>query len=224
MKIHLLVLLVAASQVSHAQAELEYNFEADAEGWISVLESTEPVTAFARQPPSDLLRLYSYGISVSDGNSPHRDNEHNSGLLFRSPEFRFESIEDARIVFDLGSGTEDNSGAPSTDDDLVLTSPSMETGYVGLLLRNVDSGAYLLSSQLSAAPGGAAETITWTDTDLDGLINTQDSYTLDLVDLKHGPWGWISLDNVSIAHARETADFIFNDGFESGGAVDDMAP
>ena len=201
--------------VSQAHADVGYSFEAGTEGWTSVLESTDPVMAFDRQAASSLLRLSSYGISVSDGNSPHRDSVQNSSLLFRSPGFRFSSLENASISFQLGSGSQDNSAAPSYDDDPSLISASSTTGYAGLLLRNVETGAYIIASQRLTSPDSAAETITWSSSDLSTLITTQDIYTLDLVDSKDGPWGWVSLDNVSISAASEVPIPFFADGFES---------
>jgi hypothetical protein len=212
MRIHLLVLLMALSLLAYADTDLDYSFESGTEGWASVLESTDPDMAFDRQPASSLLRLSSFGISVSDGDAPHRDSAQNHGLLFRSPEFQFDTIEDAGISFQLGSGSEDNLNAPSHDDEPSLTEPSSEAGYVGLLLRNVTSGEYLISSQRTTSPSSTAETITWSTAELSGLINTEDPYTLDLVDLRHGPWGWISLDNVSISGGYAVT--VFADGFE----------
>ncbi len=216
MRMRLFVLVMILSPLSQASSSLEYSFENGTQGWTSVLESTDPAMAFDRQAASSLLRLSSYGISVSDGDSPHRDSVQNCGLLFRSPEFRFDSLGDASISFQLGSGSQFDTTAPSFDSDSSLSGPSSETGYAGLLLRNVSSGAYVIASQRETTPNSAAETITWSTSDLSGLINDQDRYTLDLIDLKDGPWGWVSLDNVSVSGALAVSGLVFFDNFESG--------
>jgi len=201
-----IVLLISCVIAFYSYAELEYSFETGVEGWVSVLESTSTPMSFDQQAASSLLRLSSYGISVPDGSSPFRDDEQNCGLLFRSPEFQFVDLESASVSFQLGSGSEDNAQAPSYDSDSVLTNSSISDGYTGLLLRDVDSGAYIIASENKTPADNPAGTITWSHSDLSGLINLQDRYTLDLVDLKHGPWGWVSLDNVSISGASAVSE------------------
>ena len=192
--------------VSHIYADLEYTFETGREGWFSVLESTDVANSFAQQPANSLLRLTSYGISVPAGSNPFRDDVQNCGLLFRSPEFQFVDTQNAAISFQMGGGSVNNSAAPSTDSDSVLTNASSSTGYTGLLLRNVNSGAYVIASENPNYSASPARVITWSSSTLSGLIHSQDRYTLDLVDLRHGPWGWLSLDDVLIAGASAISE------------------
>ncbi|WP_221031099.1 PEP-CTERM sorting domain-containing protein [Actomonas aquatica] len=176
---------------------ITYTFDTDLEGWSNVLTSTTGPLAFGYQPVSDLLRLESPGISVSDGNSPHRDWAQSSALLIRSPEFQVNSLPEFSITFELGSGSGTTDGAPSTDADAALSQPSSVDGYTGLLLRNASTGAYLIASTMTDT-STHEQTVMWTSGQLQSLVNTSDYYTLDLVDMDQGAWGWVSLDNVSI--------------------------
>lgn len=172
---------------------ISYDFDSGLQGWTNVNVASEGPSSFISTSGS-LLGLSTLGISVKADN-PHRDTAHNSGLLIRSEEFSFDALNDIEISFQLSGGGDGL--APATDTDAVLTSPSTSDGFVGLLLRNVQSGEYILVGSRDGS-ASSLQTIIWDTATLAGVVNVNDSYTLDLVDTDDGPWGWVALDNVSL--------------------------
>jgi len=194
----IILFLFLMLSVSSVRSEvITYTFDADLEGWYNVLTSTTGSKAFSFQQSTSLLRLESPGISVDPVT---RDAEQSSGLLIRSPSFQILDTSSFTISFELGSGSPTTAGSPTTDSDSILSQASTADGYAGLLLRNESTGQYLLASTMTNT-SAREQTIVWSSAQLQSIVNTSDIYSLDLVDMDHGPWGWISFDNVSITSA-----------------------
>jgi hypothetical protein len=124
-------------------------------------------------------------------------------LVLRSPKFTLNGNGDmsawlfgghgygadatGKLVADLPANAFDNPGDP--------TFPS----FLGVALRDVNTGTYVLARK-KADPGDSWEKATFTDAELDALLlaNPTHVYTLDLLDVRAGGWGWLAMDSVVI--------------------------
>jgi hypothetical protein len=120
-----------------------------------------------------------------------QDSPHNP-LVLRSPEFFLNGAGNlsARLV---GGGQ----GAPSLAGvGDVLPGATSNGGFLGVALRNATTGNYVLSASRTAN-SDEWERIFFTASQLAAL--PQDHvYTLDLIDARHGGWGWVGMDSVLI--------------------------
>lgn len=121
-----------------------------------------------------------------------QDGAHDT-LIMRSPEFTLNG-SGALAAWLSGGG----SGAVSLSGTEVDALPGVSSsdGFLGLALRNVTTGYYVLSATKSGG-GNAWQQVTFTVTEL-GALPRDDIYTLDLIDARHGGWGWVNLDSVTV--------------------------
>jgi hypothetical protein len=124
-----------------------------------------------------------------------QDSEHNT-LVLRSPAFTLNSAGDLTVWLCGGTGA---SSGPAGTAVTNLPSASSTTGFLGIALRDVTAGTYVLSGRKTSS-GGTWEQVSLSASALAGL--PQDHvYTMDLIDAFHGSWGWINMDSVAISSA-----------------------
>ncbi|MGJ8656035.1 MAG: PEP-CTERM sorting domain-containing protein [Akkermansiaceae bacterium] len=119
-------------------------------------------------------------------------------LLVESPEFGITAT--SAISFVLIEG-QPQVALVSNFSDLPTTSSNTD-GYIGLALQRVSDGAYLLDQGRTAnGNSGNPQTFGWTSGDLAtataGDLATE-TYTLHLIDYKHGGWGHVGLESASL--------------------------
>jgi hypothetical protein len=210
------VAVIAATLVlgaASSQAQLNYGFDSGGTladyGWTVVSSDTRQY--FDVQPPSvsspnNTPQAGSgfVGLHIpAFGGSPfyYQDSAHNT-LWIRSPEFYLSGAgagdltvwlfgghgygADAtgKLVADVPAVAFDNPGHP--------TFPS----FLGVALRNVDTGVFVLAGK-KASEGSDWQEVKFTEAQLTALDLTA-VYTLDLLDVREGGWGWVNMDSVSI--------------------------
>lgn len=121
-----------------------------------------------------------------------QDSEHDT-LIMRSPEFTLSTSGDLTAWLSGGG-----SGSVSLAGTSVAWLPAVSStgGFLGVALRNVTTGIFVLSASKSGG-GNEWEEVTFTAAQLGGFPQG-DVYTLDLIDVRHGGWGWVNLDSVTI--------------------------
>ncbi|MDZ7620168.1 MAG: PEP-CTERM sorting domain-containing protein [Patescibacteria group bacterium] len=152
------------------------------------------------------------------------DQVHN-GVLFVSPEFVLDATSTADLTFELSGGrgrggSSWGTNAPTSRQaviDQITTSSglSSNTGMMGIALRRVSTGEYVLVKERSTS-ANTWESYGFTRAELDNLISTHGAnevYSLEFMEYFHGSWGHVELDNVSIP-GRVLEARIQNSGFE----------
>lgn len=136
-------------------------------------------------------------FEAQDGTNT-RDQAHQT-LVLRSPEFTI--TPQGQISFALigGSHPSLNLNEVNTNGLPVDSSP---TGAIGVALRRVSDGNYLLFRSRSSDGSQFWENITIGGNLLEGLVDPSETYTLDFIDSHNGGWGWAGLDDVIIIEQR----------------------
>lgn len=184
-------------------APLAYEFGSGTlEGWTGISEDSEGRQFFAIVEPSlnsptftphsgtHLLGLHIPAFDLDAGYT--QDSEHDT-LVMSSPEFRLTDVGDLSVWL-VGGGA--GSGSLAGTSVGSLQTASSAEGFLGVALRNVTTGTYVLSGT-KGANGGSWQKVVFTAAELAGLPQ-DDVYTLDLIDARQGGWGWISMDSVTI--------------------------
>jgi len=120
-------------------------------------------------------------------------------LILRSPTFRLSKDGEIRLQLTGGVGGADSPGSFESD----LPPLSSPTGFLGIALRRVRTGEYVLSACRStiAQEDTRWETIVFRGEDVSNLGEKGEVFTLDLIDAHHrnpSDWGWIGMDDVVI--------------------------
>ena len=95
------------------------------------------------------------------------------------------------ITLDAKGGNGNSDVAPTTEEE-VLTSAD-GNGWAGVVIRDANTGAFLLTQRWPAAFGGGL-TMVISQSDLAAFVGR--SVTIDIIDSYAGGWGWIAFDNV----------------------------
>ncbi|MCX6875879.1 MAG: hypothetical protein NTW21_19020 [Verrucomicrobia bacterium] len=158
------------------------------QGWtdITVGPPARGWTALAGAGPGG-----AYDGSVSAINALYHDEGPHPTLVLRSPMFTLNNSGDLTAWLNGGNGTGSLTGTAVS----ALQPTSTDQGFMGIALRNVNSGLYVLSASKPSDNGW--EQVKFTAAQLAALDQAA-TYTLDFIDACHGSWGWVTMDKVSI--------------------------
>ncbi|HWH71987.1 MAG TPA: hypothetical protein VNT26_21675, partial [Candidatus Sulfotelmatobacter sp.] len=163
-------------------------------GWVdlepNVTAMPATINGGALQPPSGDNNLFGNNGSQVDPVGGQNDNHLNT-LWLRSPQFAPDGSGDLTVQMARGKAH----GAVPANEAAVAYTADGTTGWKGVLLRNVSSGAFVLAKPRTSE-GDAMVTVTFTAAELAPFVGT--SCTLELINSERGGWGWLSMDNVSI--------------------------
>ena len=183
---------------------------------LGVISENEPAVGNS-VPPTPLNSPAFIGpvpFEAEDGTNT-RDNAH-STLVVRSPEFKI--YQDGLISFALIGGSK-----PGFDIDEINASGLPESsdgnGSIGVALRKASTGEYLNFYTRAENGGQAWETIILGENELRGMIEFDESYTLDFIDYHSGGWGWAGLDDVTIQEGTPVIRYDFDDETLQGWTV-----
>lgn len=132
-------------------------------------------------------------FEAEDGTNT-RDQSHDT-IVIRSPEFNI--YEDGQISFTLIGGSKPNFNLEEINTN-GLPATSTGDGAIGVALRRVSDGQYLLFRTRDTDGSQFWETITIGSDALTGLVSAGETYTLDFIDFNSGGWAWQALDDVVI--------------------------
>jgi hypothetical protein len=145
----------------------------------------------------------------------NRDQPHDQPLGLRSPAFSLVPGEEISVSLLGGDGGGPGGVAgivPTSDASVVAISSSTE-GFLGVALRRVSDGAYLLAKHRTNDSVSDAQEVNFSPTELSAIIdsNPGEMFTLDLIDTTHGSFGAIAIDSTSIPVAT-TASLVQGGG------------
>jgi len=203
-----LALSIAATPHLVEAGVVTYDFDDNTlQGWTNVQTSTNGpssfVTGFAQvngptpHGSSNVQVIPNVSAFTQRGDGSYEQDEAHAALILRSPVFRVDGTGD--ITIHLAGGSEDD-GFPSHENDVLGTSSIDDGGFLGVALRDNDTGEYL--RWRSRPFGNDSRNYLRLDIralDLSSSGFTNRDLTLDLIDSSHGAWGWISMDTVTIA-------------------------
>ncbi len=128
---------------------------------------------------------------------PYEDTPHPT-ITFRSPPFVLDGSGD--LTFYLCGGP---AGMPAPTNIAEIPKNSIaDTGFMGMALERVSDGALVLSATVTGKPHAPGRPPDWqcktfTAAQLAPFVDNG-LYRLVLIDYKHGDWGWVALDTVTI--------------------------
>ena len=167
-------------------------------GWSNLQVDTTP----ANFPNSGSATSYEFYDRVASLGAPFdglQDSVHDT-LVAESPSFTLSGGSYvSEIAFGLDSGA--NPGSLPANMSLLPTTTSTD-GFVGLALVRLSDGAYLLEAGKSR--NGGNESFVWDSAELATAISGDASgtaYALQLIDYKHGGWGHVGLESVTLTVA-----------------------
>lgn len=153
-------------------------------------------------PGGNMARHGSHGVGQNIQGGGNQDSGHPT-LWLRSPKFTLNGNGDLSAWLYGGHGF----GADATGKMVAdvpanaFDSPDDPTfpSFLGVALRDVNTGVYVLAGS-KADPGDFWQKVTFTAAQLAALedANPGHIYTLDLLDVRAGGWGWVGMDSVVI--------------------------
>jgi hypothetical protein len=181
--------------VTSSAPPLVYDFDGSTmQGWTDLTpanNNTGPRN-WAKSPPAFPAQTQSgsgaIGQNIVGGN---QDSSHPT-LWLRSPVFKLNGAGNLTAWLRGGSGSGSLAGTPVS----AMPGASSTSGFMGLALRNAQTGTFALSGRKSSS-GDDWQEITFTTAQL-AALDQNATYTLDLIDARHGGWGWVAMDSVSI--------------------------
>lgn len=188
---------LALTSVPGAQAAtISYNFDdGTLQGWTTVMSDAGMVfgtfngtgTPMGGSGGAHSGTYYVTSVPVSD-----RDLAHDTNYI-RSPEFVLDNSGD--LSFQLGGGT-GFADLPANASDVLTATASTTSGYMGVALRRVSDGAFVLTKRRGTPNDDVWQAQSFTIGDLSPYVGG--TFTLDYVDQFHGGWGWTGIDSISI--------------------------
>ena len=142
---------------------------------------------------------YSPDHVIIEENFDDRDNDTDVKIL-TSPEFILTSNSTISIETLGGTGSVDTPLWSNIND---LPDTASDSGFMGAALRRVSDGEYLLFSR-RPAPGQSNRDISWLSIGwnpeeiTENLIQSNDTYVIDIIDTYSGSWGWIAIDSITL--------------------------
>jgi len=182
------VLALALSPVADAAVMGPYNWTPSNgyQGWTDTMGESDVYPAATGGQ---------YGRYAKEPPGKTEDGQHHN-LIFSSPAFYLDGSGD--LTFDLKSGTH---GTPYGNISEIPDADTTSGGVLGVGLRRVSDGAYVLTAQRGSS-GGTWVLKTFTQAQLTPYVGTGGSnsagYQLDMFDTYHGGWGHLEIDDVSI--------------------------
>jgi hypothetical protein len=166
---------------------------------LGIINDTDPpvgdsLPPLPMSPPGFVAPL---PFEAADGTNT-RDQAHQT-LLLRSPEFTI--TPQGQISFALIGGSHPALNLMEVNTN-GLPADSSPTGAIGVALRRVSDNQYLLFRSRISDGSQFWENITIGGDTLNGLVDPQETYTLDFIDSYNGGWGWAGLDDVIIIEQR----------------------
>lgn len=193
--------LLSIISLSTAQAlDVHFDFSGALQGWQNVggsLSFTSQTSSQEGRIPADAAGSPTgtpEGAYVAYSPFLGRDGPATT-MVLSSPEFRL--VPGSSIEFSLlgGRGSALSPGASFGS----LPPETTDTGFQGVALRRVRDGAYLTAARRSTNSQQFWQSINLDAAVLDPIVatsNPDDRFVLDLIDTRHGDWGWVALDRV----------------------------
>jgi hypothetical protein len=185
--------MVAISAAS-ARAEVVYDFnDGTTQGWTS-LDLANPSTGASwvwtvGTGSPEITATYGNYVypGVSTWGSPTPQDAEHSTRIFRSPEFVLDTTGNISAYLDIGKGN------AATVTLATLSTTSSSSGFLGLALRDAETGEYVAWTRRTS------DSTTWElcIMDLTGIDRSK-TYTLNLIDSFNGGFGWVAMDSVTI--------------------------
>jgi len=143
----------------------------------------------------------SHMVGVDFGYDPPIDSPWDGShqtMWIRSPEFALNGSGDLTAWLTGGSQTWNSGVHPMNHTNDVPANSINGNGFMGVALRQVESGNFLALRGLPDNNGFGWTQVTIPAAELAPYANDGKSYTLDFIDARHGGWGIIALDSVAI--------------------------
>ena len=225
------IVFVFFLSISTVQAVV-YDFDdGTLQGWTNDVIAGEDMVAWDTSLNNNGGRTVarSGAFMLLEANFADRDTDTNVKLL-SSPQFQVTAGTFVEVWSLGGTGSV---ATPSWSNYSALPAVASASGFMGIALRRVSDGEYLLFARRSGPgqsnhvpPGGVGwEALGWDATTI-GAAAASDSvtetYVVDIIDTYTGDWGWIGADDVSISIVQAVV-YDFDDGTLQGWTNDIIA-
>jgi uncharacterized membrane protein len=217
--------------ISTVQAGV-YNFDdGTLQGWTNDVKAGEDMVAWDTSLNNNGGRTvaHSGAFMLLETNFADRDTDTNVQLL-SSPQFQVTTGTFVEVWTLGGTGSV---AIPSWSNYSALPAVASASGFMGIALRRVSDGQYLLFARRSGPgqsnhvpPGGVGwEALGWDPATIGAAVagdSVTETYVVDIIDTYTGSWGWFGADDVSISNIQ-AAMYDFDDGTLQGWTNDVIA-
>jgi hypothetical protein len=117
----------------------------------------------------------------------------------RSPEFKLDGSGPLAVFLTGGNAASWNPGVHPMDSPADVPADSLADGFMGIALRKVSTGTFVLIKRKPGdnIPFGWTPTI-MTRAELAPFVDPEETYTLDYIEARHGGYGFQAMDTVGI--------------------------
>lgn len=200
--------------ISTVQAVV-YNFDdGTLQGWTNDVKAGEDMVAWDTSLDNNGGRTvaHSGAFMLLENNFADRDSDTNVKLL-SSPQFQVTTGTFVEVWSLGGTGAV---ATPSWSNYSALPAVASASGFMGIALRRVSDGQYLLFARRSGpgqsnhVPAGGVgwEALGWDPTTIGAAVagdSVTETYVVDIIDTYTGSWGWFGADDIFIAHDLDGA-------------------
>ncbi|QDU56711.1 PEP-CTERM sorting domain-containing protein [Aeoliella mucimassa] len=200
--------LIAVTSISVDAATISFNFDdGTLQGWtnnVPVGTLGEDYVAWDTVADTNSGRTvaYSSDYMLLEAEYGTRDAGDTAIKVVSSP------VIDTDMPFSVSAWTLGGTGAietPSWTDNSSLPTAASGSDFMGIALRRVSDGHYLLFDRRSGS-GQSNHSLNWLELGWDesvvasaiALDSPDETYQIDLIDAYSGGWGWIGVDEVTI--------------------------
>ncbi|GAA5121381.1 hypothetical protein JIN84_00610 [Luteolibacter yonseiensis] len=165
-----------------------------------VWEVPAHINGGATHPPglSSLFRTGFGAVEATEVGTGARDLHLNT-LWLRSPQFNVGGGGD--LTLKLAKGTSHTGIAPANEAAIPFAA-IQDGGWMGVILRRVSDGAFVLNKAKSTGNDDTYRTYTFTQSELAPFVGV--ACTLELINADKGSWGWIAMDDVQLPPGSST--------------------
>ncbi|MHC4654817.1 MAG: hypothetical protein ACYS91_07335, partial [Planctomycetota bacterium] len=218
------IVFVFFLSISSVQAGV-YDFDdGTLQGWTNDVIAGEDMVAWDTSLNNNSGRTVARSgvFMLLETNFADRDTDTNVKLL-SSPQFQ---VTTGTFVEVWSLGGTGSVATPSWSNYSALPAVAGASGFMGIALRRVSDGEYLLFARRSGPgqsnyvpPGGVGwEALGWDPTTIGAAVagdSATETYVVDIIDTYTGSWGWFGADDVSIS-IIQAAQYDFDDGTLQG--------
>jgi hypothetical protein len=148
--------------------------------------------------PGSLFRTGFGAVEATEVGAGGRDNHMNT-LWLRSPQFVVGGGGD--LTLKMAKGTSHTGIAP-TNEAAIPFAAVLDGGWMGVILRRVSDGAFVLTKTKSTGNDDTYRTYTFTQAELTPFVGV--ACTIELINSDKGSWGWVAMDDVVLPKGSST--------------------
>ncbi|NWK55081.1 PEP-CTERM sorting domain-containing protein [Verrucomicrobiaceae bacterium N1E253] len=182
-------------------ATVNYNFDdGTLQGWTNNVPSGTTGEDYISSNSVTRSPGQSGSYSVLESDFSDRDGTDTTVKVISSELFTMNNSSTISLYLNGGMGS---TATPTWSNYSNLPSSATDSGYLGVALRRVSDGEYLLFDRkaTNGQYSGGWQQVGWNTTEISNAISgdaANETYQIDLIDTFSDGWGWVSMDTVTM--------------------------